>query len=281
MAEAAPNWRDGLAPELKDAPALKNVPDVGTLAKNYVEAQAMIGRSVRLPSKEAGEEDRKAFRTRLLEVGKDHGVVPLPQEGEDDTAFWRTLGYPEKPEAYAYDVKPPEGVTLEEGDVNMLRAAAHKAKLTPKQFQVVLGEMLGAQAPVVQEHRQRALQGTEALKKEWGESYDTRVAQVGKLLEQYKAPPVVMNAFKNDIMDAASKRWLWDILSAFGGEPLEVTRTKFNQEGSLADSAEALARVAEIEKRLANMTPGDPEYQTLLQRRVQLMEKAYPEPKAA
>jgi hypothetical protein len=275
MAEA--NWKDTLPDDLKASPALKDIADVGSLAKNYVEAQSMIGRSVRIPSKEAGEPDRKAFKDRMLEVGKDYGVVPLPGEGEDDTPFWKTLGYPEKPEGYEYKDKPPEGVVISEDDTAILRAAAHKAKLTPKQYKAVMAHVLEAQAAPVREHQTRMTQGNAKLKEEWGDAYDTRRAQVGALLEQYQAPDLVRNAFKSGAMDAGSTRWLWEVLSAFGGEPLEVTRSKFNTHGANETRAEMLERVTEIENRLKDMQPSHPDYQTLVQRRVQLMEKAYPE----
>jgi hypothetical protein len=269
------DWKKDLAPELKDSPTLKDVKDVASLAKQFVDAQAMIGRSVRMPSKEAGDEDRKAFRTRVLEVGKDYGITALPDAGEDDTPFWNQLGRPEKPEAYAYDEAKTQGLPVTKEEIDGLRAIAHKAKMTPGQFKSFVGEFMDARRPVVMEMLGKREAGYKELKTAWGEKYDGNKSAVGKMLAEYKAPAAVQQAFKDDVMDADSLSWLHDVLSAFGGETLEIRSQKGGSGGKM-NQVELLEQVSEVEKRLDKMVVSDPQYQGLLERRVQLLERAYP-----
>lgn len=74
-------------------------------------------------------------------------------------------------------------------------------------------------------------------------------------------------------MDAASTRWLYAVMNALGDEAIEM-QTQGKGSGTRITADEALARVAEVEARIAKMQPGDPDYDGLLQRRIQLLETA-------
>jgi len=276
MDQNQPDWRASLPDDLKGAPALKDVKDVGMLAKNYLEAQSALGGSLRIPSKEATPEQRAEFRKKILEQGSSFGVTALPQDGEDDAPFFKSLGHPEKPDAYLYEDAPPADVEIDDEEIVRLREVAHKAKLTPKQFKAFVSNMLEAQAPLVRDQKNARARADAELKKEWGEAYDTRRAQVGNLLKEHKAPDLVVNGFESGMMDPASVKWLYGILSGYG-ETTELTNQGKGGNSTRLTPAEALARVEEVEAQIAKLNPGDPEYQTLVQRRVSLMEKAYPQ----
>lgn len=62
---APPDWRTTLPPEYQADPALKDVPDVTTLAKNYLNTKSLVGRSVVLPNEKSTPEERSAFFDKL------------------------------------------------------------------------------------------------------------------------------------------------------------------------------------------------------------------------
>jgi hypothetical protein len=273
-AAAAPDWRAGLPDDVKAAPALKDIADVGTLAKNYLEAQGALGRSLRLPSKEAGDADRKAFRAKVLELGKDYGVAALPAEGEDPSAFYALLGRPGKPEEYEVPDGKAAGVEFDPGEAQQFKAIAHAAGLTKRQFNKIIGDMSKSRVDAAVAQRAAADAAAAELKAEWGEAYEPRLADTARRLEMHGAPPALVSAWKGGKIDAGSARWLHAMMSALGDEPAELQNQGKRPNGNALAPEEAMARVEEIEKRLQAMSPSDPDYQGLVQRRVQLIERA-------
>lgn len=59
------DWRETLPEELKAEPALKDIPDVATLAKAFRDTKAMVGSSIRLPGDD--EVSLKEFETKIVE----------------------------------------------------------------------------------------------------------------------------------------------------------------------------------------------------------------------
>jgi hypothetical protein len=103
------NWKDALDPAIRDLPFMKNVPDVQTLAKNYANAQGMIG--------------------------ADKVALPKPGAGPEEwRSFYEKVGVPAKVEDYKFDVENKEV------DANALKAfseAAHSAGLLPHQASAI------------------------------------------------------------------------------------------------------------------------------------------------
>lgn len=102
------SWNSALPDDLKSDPSLKDFKDVGGLAKSYVEAQKLIGSSIRLPREGAGEDELSKFYNRL--------------------------GRPEKIEGYEYKQSEDHPEILKE-DYNSLREIGYKIGLTKTQFQ--------------------------------------------------------------------------------------------------------------------------------------------------
>ena len=237
----------------------------------------MLGNAIRMPSKEAGAEDRVAFKKRLLEVGKNHGVVALPGEGEDDTPLYRALGAPEKPEGYELPDVQVDGLQFDPSEADLFRGVAHQAGVTNKQFKKIVSGMAKARESGALEAKTGFEKGLTALKTEWGQAYDQRMGEVTKMLETHGAPAGLKAAWGTGRVEASSAKWLYEVLSAFGGEPGELRRQGKGDGSVKLTPAEALERVGEVEKRLHKMNAGDPEYDVLVKRRVELMGLAYPE----
>lgn len=272
----ATDWRTSIPEDIRGAPALKDIKDTGGLARSYLESQAMLGNSVRLPSKEGGEDARKAFRSRMLEVGKDYGLVPMPGADEDDMPVFRALGAPEKGEEYEIpQIESASGLKFDQTEAEMFRAVALESGLTKKQFKKVVTSMAKAREPAVAAQQQKFNEGHNALKQEWGQAYDQRLATVEQLLVANQAPEGLRAAAKNKAIDAASVKWLYGLLSEFG-DTTELTGQGKRAGTGVLTPSEALERVEEIEKRMNKLNPGDPEYDSLIKRRVELIGIANP-----
>ena len=96
-------WRSDLPEELREAGSLKDIPDVGTLAKAYVDAQSYIGGSIRIPGQDAGEEAWSDFKGKLNGI-PGLGTIPTPESPQEDWAsFYNKLGRPENADGYSID----------------------------------------------------------------------------------------------------------------------------------------------------------------------------------
>jgi hypothetical protein len=145
--------------------------------------------------------------------------------------------------------------------------------LTAKQFKRVVTDMARAREEPARAARDAFNVGHEKLKAEWLQDYDSRVATTAKLLELHKAPEGLRAALKANRVDAETMRWLHAVTTALGADPVEMQSQGKGAAGRLTKD-EAMARVGEIEARLAKMNQGDPDYEALVQRRVALIELA-------
>lgn len=229
------NWKETLPPELKDAPSLKDVKDVSSLAKQYVDQQAYLGNAIRIPGPDAKEEDRKAFYDKLIE--KVPGVIPAPNpdDKEGTTALWKKLGRPDSKDGYTL----PEGIKQEE--VNDILDLAFEAGATVQQAQVLVtkaAEKAQQTAAKRQETRQSNLK---EISKEWGVTYEDRVATIKNTLKNMAAPDDLINGVETGDVGPATMRWLHSIAAQFknpGAPPKEGA--------TLLTPNEAQLRISEI-----------------------------------
>ncbi|MFA4972532.1 MAG: hypothetical protein WC683_07945 [bacterium] len=103
-----PAWVAQLPDDLKANERLHRYANLGELGKAYLEAERKLGESVRLPGKDATEEERAAYR--------------------------KAAGVPDKPTDYKLDkAKAPAGFEYPAAMEASLRELAHKAGLTQEQ----------------------------------------------------------------------------------------------------------------------------------------------------
>jgi len=122
------------------------------------------------------------------------------------------------------------------------------------------------------EQVKRTQESAAKLKATWGEATEAKTGQVVKWLELNKAPDSLRMAVKGGQVGADSMLWLHGLMTTIGGEASEIS----GQEGGrvTVTPAESLARVGEIERRMKDMNPSDPEYQILVQDRLKWLERA-------
>ena len=152
-----PDWREGLPEELRAEPSFKDVPDVPTLAKRFIDTKKMVGGSLKVPKEGASPEEVNAFYTAL---GRPASVDK----------------YTARPPAFPED----SGLALDEEGFKGFLGAAHSAGITDKQAQAILdwyGGYTVSEGDRITQFIAEARKGAEtSLKQEWGAQYGRNVA---------------------------------------------------------------------------------------------------------
>lgn len=247
--DGAPDWRQALPEDLRGHESLKDVRDVGALAKAFVDTKAFVGNSLRIPGPDAGSEDKKAFFQKLHE--KLPQVTYLPEDEKELEAvegrLWEKLGKPKDVKGYELpkDVDPQAlGLNLDE-----LRAAANTLGMTKKQFTTYVKGLAGMRADALT--KQQAAQA--AMKKEWGAAYDERVSAILEVAKKLGGEDIVAEVKAGRAPPSALK-FLFAVTQAVGGEEREVGNQGRGGGAPTLTPDEAAQQKAEIMKR--------PEYRT-------------------
>lgn len=167
-APAAPaDWRSAIPEDVRSHPALSSFKDVGALAKSYVEAQKMIGGSVRIPGPNAKPEEVAAFRAKL--------------------------GVPESPDKYELRVNESVRGILDEKIVGGFRQAAHKLGIPPQAAQGLLDWYSNVLAEGQRSIVQQAKVTEAELKAEWGDAlYDRNIALAQRVVREMGGDELMM-----------------------------------------------------------------------------------------
>ena len=151
------DWRDSIPADIRNSVDVESIED---LAKGYVNAQQMIGGSLRIPGKDAGAEDWDKFYDKIEQVD---GVVRYDMD--DPTTLFRKAGLPE--DASGYNVDAPEDFL----------ALAHTAGLNRDQVETMLmyNQM---QDEDLQSHQDEMVENAiGGLRQEWGMAFDRKLEE--------------------------------------------------------------------------------------------------------
>lgn len=180
MSETVTTWQDSLPDDLKGNETLKSVPDVSTLAKNYLESQRYIGGSIRIPGADAGTEDWAKFDEKLAGVP---GLTRLPGEGEAMDAVWNKLGRPDT--ADKYTIARGDKIERNAEAEGAFLAEAHKAGLTNAQAQAMIGYFDGLIGRGTEARATEAQQFEAQLKSEWGAAFEQKLQDAARAASYY------------------------------------------------------------------------------------------------
>lgn len=151
-----PKWIYQLPGELQSQEQLSKFSTIGDLAKSFLEREANAERTLLLPGEDASDEDRQAFYNRL--------------------------GRPETPEGYEFEgLEERDEIGFTEEQEADYRAKAHELGLTVQQAKDLHAWQAARTKQALEDHRQAqekaVQQKTEALRKEWGDSFAENVAK--------------------------------------------------------------------------------------------------------
>lgn len=255
------------APELRDNPSLKDFNDVTALAKSFIDTKAHVGSSIRPPGPDASAEAKKDFYDKLVKHAPH--LVPLTDgDAEAEKIVWNKLGRPTDPKEY--DFKPPEDTPV---DVEALRAAAVKLGLTKAQFK--------AASEAAVENTRKSNDSTkadrDALKTEWGQAYQPKLAAAAATAAKLKAPESVIKAITEGKLSSAQLK-LWDnITSAMGGEGTQIGKQQGGAGAGVPTPAEAEQQIQEIMARPEYFSRNSPERPRLIAKVLELQKLITPE----
>jgi hypothetical protein len=267
------DWKSGLPEDLKTAPALKDMADVATLAKAFVETKAFVGSSLRPPGPDATPEMKMDFIAKLREKVPELLFMP---DGEDEPAkvaretAWTKLGRPKEAKDYAL----PVDLTLPDEHLEALRQEAFNEGLTKSQFQTRAKRI--ADAISTAELNQKT--STANLKKELGAAFDERTASVASVAAKLGFSPELVSALKSGTIDQQTFKAFAAIAKGFG-----ETRQVANQEGGGSGRltpAEIDYRIAELQSNPAFFNPKAAEMNThrlLVQKFQELQSMKFPD----
>lgn len=158
------NWKESLPDEIKQAPFMQNVDSVETLAKNYANAQKIIGADkMAIPNKNwSNEEWRQAFKK---------------------------MGLPETKDEYKLVDDPKNLTHVDEKFLNSFQEKAFEKGVLPSQAKELLQwfndyekNETDSYIENTKEQQQKELNG---LRNEWGEAYETNLSKAKAALNEF------------------------------------------------------------------------------------------------
>ena len=261
------SWRDDIPQEMRDQ--LLTTPHFAKASslKEYIDHVSSDakwrGQSLRIPGKDASDDDMKAFAARAME--KIPGLYTLPGDDADaQRALYRKLGAPEQAEQYTM----PEGVTLDTERANALRDQALQANMTQSQFEALAN--LAGQSVAADNAAAAAFKAEQdKLYGEWGMAYDGKAADIYVLLQQMgqseKAEMV-----RSRQLPASDMRMLDQMVKAIGSEGNDMSQMRSNSQQQMVTPAEAQSRIQEILNDGAYFEHGTPKQQALMEEMAKL-----------
>lgn len=163
QAGQTPDWFAGLPAELageKSLQAFKGK-SVGDFAKSFVEAQKIIGGSIRLPKADATPEDKAKT---LVDI-------------------YTKLGRPESADKYIVNLpKINDGALLSDEHTKEFYGVAHKLGLNSEQLQGIMDWYGGYLNGLTPNYEALKKEGYEALKAEYGKDVDAKLGAAQRVL---------------------------------------------------------------------------------------------------
>jgi hypothetical protein len=271
------DWKDTLPDELKNDASLKDIKDVASLAKSFIETKTYVGQSIRIPSAEAGADARKEFVTKLQERVPELVLVPEDEakRAEVEETIFAKLGKPK--DAKGYEVPKLDDVALSPEEEETLRGIATRRGYTKKQFSALVKDAAAEKLA-----RQKAQhEARNQLKQTFGSAYDERLGVFRALAEQTGAPDGLKKAIADGTIDPASAKWMEGLARKMG--LLDAGSGGIGNQGGGGNGkmtpAEAQLKLAEIRSNPVYFNRGkNPELHEALKAKVQeLLPLAYPE----
>lgn len=212
------DWRSQIPEDLRESSALKDVNDLPSLAKQFVDQQAYLGNSLRIPGEDASEDAVAEFERKLSE--KVPGLVKIDYDDpETFNKLANRFGAPEDPSKYQFPQFEdlPDG--MEESPLaETLREVAGEVKLTQKQFEAIAKGFTEKELQKAQEYSENHSASYTSLKNEWGDAFDEKKSSAVAAAKATKAPEQMIEAMENDRVPAEVMKWMSSVANQLGEE---------------------------------------------------------------
>ena len=264
-----------LPSELAADPSIKDIPNVATLAKNYLETKKFVGNSIRIPSSEASAEDKKSFLSKLSGID-DILIKPSTDDAEAMAAFNTKLGIPSSPEGYTYEFE--EGTQLPVGTefIEDFNKFAYEHRLTKSQADALLKTEIARMSENVKVREEAAKATTAKLQETWGQAYDDKMNLVNSVLDRLnKKMPEDVEALINS--GALTNPTLLMLLADAGEQFAEKSAAGVKIKSSNKTPDEAGQEIKDIRTNLNHPfhIPSHPQHQAALDHMSKLYDAMY------
>lgn len=255
--------RAALPEELRENETLNRFESLADLAKGFVETKSLVGQSIRIPSKEAGDAARQEFLNKLINNAPEVMLKPRFEEPEQSEEFYRTLGKPEAPDKY----QNPENVKLEPEVETELRAVLHKANLTNAQYQKAMAEFAAMYQQAQELTQNTRKKYMDELQGKWGMTAEERFAAAEKANAEFFPG----RDFKS--LSPAEIEGLYNVSKSLLGKGAQAANQPSGASPKVTP-AEALRRAAEIRNNPGYWDRSNAEHQYLVEKHFEYMKMA-------
>jgi hypothetical protein len=240
------DWRSALPEEMRTHAALQDFKDIGGLAKSFIDNQAFIGNSIRIPGEDASDEVRSEFNNKILE--KVPALMPRPDFDNEEQAanFHKSLGVPDSEEGYEIpEVEIPDDVKFDRETLAPFKAIAKKYNLTPGQFKGVMEDFQAMSFANAQASNKSHAEAMEGLATEWGQAYDQNMKIAQDIAEKTGAPEGVIEGMKNGDIPPGMIKYFHSLAARFGKEGNDLNSHENHHDGKMTPD-EAQYKLNEI-----------------------------------
>lgn len=235
-------WYTGLPTEVQTWDEVQKSEGPDQFWDQITNLRSAVGSSIRIPGKDAGEEDWTAFNTRLRERVPSLINKPDLEDANARAEFFQALGTPEKEDGYTL----PEIEGVKNEGYKGFTSLAHKHNLTQEQFTGLVTDLFALQGTDTEQAKAEREADIASLQKEWGFAYDRNNKIVENFLLRSGAPNPVVEIFKAEDMDSASRKWFYELAQKLGGkENTHLTNETGHSETTMTPE-EATIKISEI-----------------------------------
>ncbi len=215
------SWQESLPENIRDWDEVKNSDTPEKFYEQMANMRSLLGKSIRVPSEEAGDETWSEFYTKLQNKAPD--LMRKPDVDNDDAMHdhFTSLGKPDLPSKY--DIPELDGYSVPEDRADELKAMAHKANLTAKQFRTLAADLFGNEATLVKSRDDKLASERNVLENEWGDALEQRTQLALDIAENTGAPDTLLNAIKEGQADTNTMKWLFSLSKQISTEGMNMT----------------------------------------------------------
>ncbi len=251
------DWKTMLPEDVRGDASLRDIADIGSLGKSYVNAQKLIG--------------------------ADKILKPQQNWGDNEwNGFWNSLGRPENPDAYSFKIeadKIPKEITLDDGRLKEVKAHLHKLGLNDKQasgaLQYYLDSMIRQHTEATTSRETSLQMAMTELKQKFGANFDSKVTMAQAVVKKFGTPEL-----QAKIQEIGNDPHFVQLFSAIGEAMMDDTARGQGSNLIVTDAATSLSEInklkgdADFQKALGDRN--NPAHKVAVERWTALHERAYP-----
>lgn len=234
----------GLAPEYVEKLTSSGIKDLSGLAKQFVDLQAHLGTSIRIPSEHASDEDRAKFMEKIQRHAPN--LIPRPDKTDAKAMadFYSSIGRPEDPSKYPVEVPEEIKHLMTQDRLAAIQKIAFDNGLSSDQFKAMVDHDIASTKQFVDSNKAAVDADKAKLKQQWGDAYERNTKLVADMAQATGAPEEIVQMARTGDLGADVSNWLYQLSAQISTK--EGSSFRDNSGSSTMTPSEAQARIGEI-----------------------------------